>query len=280
MKLTDKIHLLRLDFEISIGPGKKLPRIVNSIVIFGEKITVIDTGVLGSDEIIFNYIEQQDRNISEIETIILSHAHPDHIGGAAMMKAATSCRILAHEQEKIWIEDIEKQYRERPVPGFYNLVDQSVFVDECICEGSIFKADSDVTLKFLHTPGHSKGLLSINFIEDNILFTADAIPLKGDIPNYDNYRALGESLKKIKTNNDYSVLLTSWSTPIFNIIEAYRFIGEGEAYLQQIDSVVKQYYNSHQQETLAECRAAIQHLGLPPFLANPLVDKAFRSHLN
>jgi hypothetical protein len=29
MKLTDKLHLLEIDFEITLNPGKKLPRFVN-----------------------------------------------------------------------------------------------------------------------------------------------------------------------------------------------------------------------------------------------------------
>ena len=54
MKLTDKIHLLQIDFEIILGPDKKIPRFVNVILILGNNITLIDTGVKGSEKII-NY---------------------------------------------------------------------------------------------------------------------------------------------------------------------------------------------------------------------------------
>ena len=77
MKLTDKIHLLRLDFEITLSLDQKLPRFVNAIIIFGDRITLIDTGVKGSEEKIFAYIEQNNRKITDIKTIILSHSHPD-----------------------------------------------------------------------------------------------------------------------------------------------------------------------------------------------------------
>jgi len=55
MKLTDKIHLLQIDFEIAITPDKKIARSVNVIIIFWDKITLIDTGVKGSKEQIFAY---------------------------------------------------------------------------------------------------------------------------------------------------------------------------------------------------------------------------------
>ena len=47
MILTEKIHLLRLDFQINLSPHKKIDRFVNSIIVFGEKITLIDTGTKG-----------------------------------------------------------------------------------------------------------------------------------------------------------------------------------------------------------------------------------------
>ena len=76
MKLTDEIQLLQIDFEITISPEKKIPRFVNVLILFGDKITLIDTGVKGSEKIISDYIQKQNRDISEIDRIILSHSHP------------------------------------------------------------------------------------------------------------------------------------------------------------------------------------------------------------
>lgn len=45
MKLTEQIHLVKIDFEISIASGKKIPRYVNAIIIFGKSITIIDAVV-------------------------------------------------------------------------------------------------------------------------------------------------------------------------------------------------------------------------------------------
>lgn len=126
MKLTEKIHLLRIDFEITLSAEKKLARFVNVILIFGDKITLIDTGVRGSEEKIVAYIKEHNRKVSDIETIILSHSHTDHIGSANKFKELTNCKILEHQSEAAWIENIDLQNKERPIPGFYNLVDHSV----------------------------------------------------------------------------------------------------------------------------------------------------------
>jgi glyoxylase-like metal-dependent hydrolase (beta-lactamase superfamily II) len=182
MRLTDKIHLLKHDFEISLGPDKKISRFVNSLIIFGDEITLVDSGVKASFDHIFSYIKQSGRDPSEISRIILSHSHPDHIGSAMRLKKLTECKVLAHEAEKEWMEDIELQQQQRPVPGFLNLVDEPVCIDDFLEHDQILKLDADLTLRIIHSPGHSRGSLNIEFLEDKILFTADSIPLM-DIPD-------------------------------------------------------------------------------------------------
>jgi glyoxylase-like metal-dependent hydrolase (beta-lactamase superfamily II) len=249
------------------------------LVIFGDTITLVDTGVKGSEEKIFSYIEENKRKSSEIKTIILSHSHPDHIGSAAKIKELTGCRVISSKGEMDWIEDIDLQNRLRPVPGFFTLVDRSVKIDETVENGNIFKASRDITLEFIHSPGHSKGSLNLFFREDKILFTADSIPLRKDIPNYDNYPDLVSSLNAIKKNKNYNTLLSSWTPPFTDHSAVLKLISEGEEYLRSIDRMVKKNYIGNEPEPLFFCRKTIQEAGLPPFFVNPLVDRAFRSHL-
>jgi hydroxyacylglutathione hydrolase len=279
MKLTDKIHLLQIAFQITLSPDKRIPRFVNVLLILGDKITLIDSGVKGSESDIFDYLQKNGRSYSEIDSIILSHSHPDHIGSAAKIKELTNCKILAHEYEKEWIEDIDIQNKLRPVPGFYELVDKPVAVDEFLSDNQKIIIQDGLTLRFIQSSGHSRGSLNILFEEDKILFTADSIPLKNDIPNYDNYFELMESLEKIKKNNEFNILLTSWTPPLTDKEKIKRIIAEGEEYMKQIDSVVKDCYKDKNIKSLDSCKCAVLKLGLPPFLVNPIVDKAFRSHL-
>ncbi|NWH06724.1 MBL fold metallo-hydrolase [Desulfobacter latus] len=278
MKLAEKIHLLRLDFQINLNPHKKIDRFVNCIIVFGEKITLIDTGTKGCFRHIFNYIRENGRDISDIETVILSHSHPDHIGSAAEIKNIAGCRILAHEGEKSWIENIDIQNRERPVPGFFELVDQSVKIDAFLEHNREIKADKNITMKIIHSPGHSRGSVNILFPEDRILFTADSIPVKNDIPNYDNFNDMVNSLNSIRTSRDYEILLTSWTPAITGPKDIERFLDEGESYLKALDETVKSIYVGEESEPLEFCRKAILKMGLPDFHVNPIVDRAFRGH--
>lgn len=116
------------------------------------------------------------------------------------------------------------------------------------------------------------------FREEGILFTGDAIPLKNDIPNYDNYHQLMDSLNTIR-KQEYQTLLTSWTPEFRDKVEIEKLIADGETYLKQIDRAVKENYIGEEIEPLQFCRKTAAQLGLPPFLANYIVDKAFRTHL-
>lgn len=278
MEITKKIHLLKIDFEVQITPDKSLPRFVNSLIIMGNSITIIDSGVKNSYKLIYDYIEKNNRKISDVKTLILSHAHPDHIGSALKIKTDTGCNVIAHFFEKDWIENIDLQYKIRPVPGFYNLVDESVKVDSLLVGVDDLMLDRDINISIFNTPGHSKGSFSILFNEDKILFTADSLPLANDIPTYDNFKDLKESITLIKSVNNYKTLLSSWTAPLNDKNEIAKLINDGEKYLDRIDNAVKKFYPEKELNALDNCRKVINELGLPPVFIVPLVDRAFRTH--
>jgi len=240
---------------------------------------LIDCGVKESYLQIFEYVEKMGRKPSEISRLILSHSHPDHMGSAAKIKELTMCKVLAHCEEKDWIEHIDLQCKMRPVPGFYELLNESVKIDEFVEHHQLIKLDDDINIRIFHSQGHSKGSINIEFIEDKILFTADSIPLKNDIPNYDNYIDLIASLNRIKQNPDIDMLVSSWAHPLTDKSIIEELIAEGEAYLQKIDNLVNIYYSEESEMSFESCQNIIEELKLPHFFVNPIVDRAFRIHL-
>lgn len=122
MHITPYVDAIYHQFTIPVRPGLNLDRVVYSFIIFRKNITLIDTGVAGSETKIFETIQSYGRSPSEISLIILTHAHPDHIGAARTIQNETGCSIAAHPSDKPWMEDVDLQNRERPVPGFSTLV--------------------------------------------------------------------------------------------------------------------------------------------------------------
>ena len=86
MQVTPAIHALRHPFQVPVAPGITLDRFVNSYLIPGETIPLIDTGVAGYETRIFEYIRSICRDPSDISLVILTHSHPDHIGAARAIR--------------------------------------------------------------------------------------------------------------------------------------------------------------------------------------------------
>lgn len=115
MQITSQIHQLTIPFTVPT-PGGPIPRSANLFLVLGRDITLIDSGVRGAEATIFDHLRVMGRQPAEIGHLILTHAHPDHIGAARALRDACGCRTAAHGIERGWIEDVARQERERPVP--------------------------------------------------------------------------------------------------------------------------------------------------------------------
>lgn len=280
MRITEHVHALKIPFQITVAPGLGVDRFVYIYLICGEKIGLIDTGVSGSKKIIFDYLKSIDREPEEISDIILTHSHPDHIGSAKSIKEASGCSLSIHSAEKSWIENVELQFRERPVPGFHSFVEGSAEVDHVFEDGDVIKLTNDLELETFHTPGHSKGSASFFLKNDGALFCGDAILLPGQMPIFEDFRSCINSVNKLMKISGVKVLFSSWDVPQ----EGERIsalMGESLSYLREIHEAVKVVAASKLSSDVMElCKQVISKLKLPISMVNPLVARSFRSILN
>ncbi len=284
MQITKHIHGLKIPFYIE-APEGKVPRFVYVYMICGEKICLIDSGVASSEKIIFDYIKRLGRRPEEISLLILTHSHPDHIGAAWAVNKATGCEVAAHDAEKAWIEDVDLQARERPVPGFKTLVGGSVKVDRILKDGDVLSLGEGLCLgdepclRVIHTPGHSRGSISLWLPEECALFSADAVPLKGEMPIYEDIVESALSIKRLKSVQGIELLLSSWDDPRRDE-RAYQIMDEGLEYLQRIhEAVLKAAGGSSGLDSMELCHRVLRELGMPDALANPLVARSFLSSI-
>jgi len=279
MQITQHIHALRIPFKVPVTPELSLDRFVYVYLIFGQKIYLIDSGVVGTDRLIFDYLEQQGRQPAEIAGLILTHAHPDHVGGAKSIKERANCPVYLHETEIGWAENPEQQFRERPVPGFHTLVEGPVAVDKVIRDGDTLELEPDIKLRILHTPGHSPGSSSLLVEGDATLLSGDALIPTDDIPIYDDIAATVASIRRLQAVEGISVLLSSWDQPIEGAAAIKQRMANSLELLQRIHVVVCGVSDGRDMEPLALCQAVVEKLGLPPAAVNPLVAQGLASSL-
>jgi hydroxyacylglutathione hydrolase len=280
MQITPAIHGIRHRFSIPVAPGFAIDRFVYSYILTGETITLIDTGVAGCKNAIFEYIRSIGRNPSEISLIILTHSHPDHLGAAHAIREATGCSVMAHRAEREWIEDVDRQNRERPVPGFSALVGGSVQVDHELSDGDIIDTDgtTEYEVQVYHTPGHSAGSLSFLVQGQGALFCGDAVPVVGDLPVYDDALQSVRSISKLRTILGIRVLLSAWDDPREGDA-VYQKMDHALAYLQKIHNSVITVSADETKDPMEIARRTAALLGIPPQAVTPLLTRTLASNL-
>jgi glyoxylase-like metal-dependent hydrolase (beta-lactamase superfamily II) len=281
MQVTPAIHALRHPFRVPVAPGIALDRFVYSYLIAGETITLVDTGVAGCEAGIFEYIRSIGRNPVEISLVLLTHSHPDHIGAARAIREATGCSIAAHAAERTWIEDVERQKQERPVPGFDTLVGGSVPVDFELDGADTIDPDGTGTceIRVLHTPGHSAGSISMFVEGEGALFSGDAIPVEGDLPVYDDALGTVRSVRLLRSVRGIRHLLSAWDDPRSGET-AYSRMDRALTYLRTIHETVLASAKGEDNPDIMKITAdSAARLGLPPQAANPLLARTFAANL-
>lgn len=271
MHLTPRLHLLTIPFTIPL-PAGPVRRTVNVVLHCGPTITLVDSGVAGAEMQIFAYLRQLGRTAAEIDTLVLTHSHPDHLGAAAAIVAASGCRVAAHPAERAWIEDPERQLRERPVPGFRQLVGGAVAVDRWLADGDRLDLGEGERFEVLHTPGHSAGSLSLWHPGVRGLLVGDAVPLPGAMPIFDDVAASLAAVDRL-AQYDAEWLLSAWDEPRRGTAVGRR-LDEGRCWLERLRQTVRALPGAAEMEPLVLCRAVAAQLGLPAEAVNPLVARS------
>src|SRR5215475_7670818 len=104
-----------------------------------------------------------------VKAIVITHAHIDHIGGAAKLKAATGAPVYMNERDRELYDHLGAQAAWLGIPE-----PESTEIDAPANEGgAIVLAES--AFHILHTPGHTQGSISLWIPAENKLIAGDTL---------------------------------------------------------------------------------------------------------
>jgi hydroxyacylglutathione hydrolase len=154
-------------------------KMVNAHLLLGSQgCVLIDAGLPGSATKVERVLLQQGLSLRDIRAIVITHAHVDHAGGAAELREKTRAPILAHA------DDLPYYRREAPMTlcptGWFGrfflktpLPHQSYTAFE---PDILLAADDSFDLSGFgvpgivrHTPGHTKGSVSVELGSEEAL---------------------------------------------------------------------------------------------------------------
>lgn len=144
-----------------------------------------------------------------VRTVVNTHCHCDHCGGNAELKRRTGAELLCHRDDLVLLQHVAQQ-------GAMFGVDfpASPDPDRYLVEGDTVTVGG-VTLRVLHTPGHSPG---------HIVLVSDGFVLAGDV------LFAGSIGRTDLPGGDYGTLLESIRTKLLTLPDdTIVYSGHGES---------------------------------------------------
>ena len=136
--------------------------------IFGDEQTrealVIDPG-----DNIEDILAILEKHALRVKAIIITHAHIDHIGGAAKLKATTGAPVLMNQADQELYDhlDVQASWLGMEPPA-------RTAIDAAASDGDALTL-GPAEFRVLHTPGHTPGSISLWIPTENKLIAGDTL---------------------------------------------------------------------------------------------------------
>jgi len=184
----ERVHLV----ELPLGRT----RTVNAVLIEGDPLTLVDTGVrtpqsLGALE---RALAERGRRIEELEQIVITHPHHDHFGAAAALAARSGARVvgdgaaataafpasfepnarsrLSYFEEAGAPDELRRQWRERR--GQFASDADPVAMERELVDGDLLRMGG-LDWRVVSTPGHAASSISLFQPEARLLIAGDML---------------------------------------------------------------------------------------------------------
>jgi glyoxylase-like metal-dependent hydrolase (beta-lactamase superfamily II) len=123
-----------------------------------------------------------------LRQIVITHAHIDHVGGAALLKKATGAPVFLNQLDLDLLSMMEMQ------AGWLGILTPEVVPPDASADDGVTLGLPSLPAEVLHTPGHTPGSICLLFPEQQLLLAGDTLFAgsigRTDLPGGDGRRIL------------------------------------------------------------------------------------------
>ena len=271
--------------------------IVEIFFIDGPTRALIDTGASNTPrEYVEPALRSLDLELSDIDVILNTHGHQDHMGGNHWLLNQIDAQVYMHHADVFLVEDLDAHieyvwYADKHVlghdispriPSFLHTVTGPSTVHRKLQDDEIVDLGDDIQLQVIHLPGHSPGSVAYYWEEKRIAFAGDAVQglgsKPGTFPLYYTARGYENSMRRLASLNIETLALAHrylWSEDSRDALrtgkDAEKTVQDSIDVVRMIDQAVTDACKTHAgAEFLTVALAALQALAPSlPFTVDP-----------
>jgi len=132
-------------------------------------LETLDAIVVDPGDEIADILARLARHHLTLRQIVVTHAHIDHIGGAAQLKRITGAPVLFHQADLPILAMLEMQAGWLGIP-----TPEQVALDQS-AEDGLSAGISGLDAEVIHTPGHTPGSICLLFPKQELLLAGDTL---------------------------------------------------------------------------------------------------------
>lgn len=167
---------------MQIAPGVHQVRMLgaDAFLLEEDRLTLIDAGMVGSRLLLERYLRRIGRRLDELDRIICTHGHPDHIGGVSeLVRDRDDVTVLIHPDD---LAGLQRPLREAMATAeshgerrgrIIQYLTRTPADPTPIENGEVLPILGG--LRVVHTPGHTPGSICLYLERPRILFTGDVL---------------------------------------------------------------------------------------------------------
>jgi glyoxylase-like metal-dependent hydrolase (beta-lactamase superfamily II) len=145
-------------------------------VIIEDRLTLIDAGLPGSGRRLAGYLARVGRSIDDLDRIVCTHGHPDHIGGVREL-ARDGVDVYLHPADEPALQVSLREALMRPTRGkLFGYAARTPHRTLPMADGDVLPVLGG--LEVIHTPGHTPGSICLYARRDGLLFVGDALEVR------------------------------------------------------------------------------------------------------
>ena len=149
-----------------------------TLLVAADRVTLVDTGLPGSEEAIFAILESLGRRPDEVRVVLITHSDPDHVGALPTIVDRIGAKVYAGEREADIVEG--------KAPNRSGDTYAGVPVERRLADGETISLHGGIQV--VATFGHTLGHVAYYLPREGVLLAGDCVNnvqgLAGSMPQY------------------------------------------------------------------------------------------------